>query len=100
MSSHSKLVYQYLKINKMCVTCGGKNDTDRVRCASCYDKYNRIRLKPNKVKVQMPKIYCNNCKKNVVKSNGLCDECYEDVVIPDFLKGKRYAKQRGLSRIY
>ena len=81
----------------MCVTCGGKNNTEWVRCSDCYDKYNRIRLKPQKIKVQMPKIYCSKCQKNIVKNNGLCDKCYGDVVIPSYLRGKRKCQTKKLT---
>ena len=101
MGKHNKVVYEYLKSHNRCVSCGRKTNGERVRCEVCYEKYNRKRLKkPSKVKVQIEKTYCSKCGENIVKHSGLCDECYGDVVIPEFLRGKRYAKQGGLSRIY
>lgn len=89
MSKHNKVIYQYFKINRMCVTCGRKTNGEKVRCDVCYEKYNRKRLKPRKEsKIKATTIYCNKCKKKVVKFNGLCDKCYEEVVIPNYLRGK------------
>lgn len=100
MGKHNKVVYQYLKSHNLCVTCGRKTNGEHVRCEVCYEKYNRKRLKPVIEKVQEKKTYCSKCGKNAVKSNGLCDECYEAVVIPEYIRGKAYAEKRSLSRVY
>lgn len=86
MSRHNKEIYEYLKNHKICVTCGRKTDGEKVRCDYCNDKYNRIaRMRARQIKIQESTIYCNKCKENIVKYNGLCDKCYEDVVIPKYL---------------
>ena len=90
------MVYQYLKINGMCVTCGRKTNGERVRCEVCYEKYNRKRLKPKEQKIKPLTIYCNKCKNNIVKHNGLCDKCYEEVVIPNYLRGNRKCQTKKL----
>ena len=101
MGRHNKVVYQYLKSHNMCVTCGRKTNGEHVRCDVCYEKYNRKRLKkPIKEKIQVEKIYCSKCGENIVKYSGLCDKCYGEVVIPEYLRGKADAKQGGLSRLH
>lgn len=90
MSKHNRVVYQFLKRNHICVACGEKTNGETVRCYKCNEKYNRNhRRRTKELKIQESLIYCNKCKKNVVKSNGLCDECYKEVVIPDFIKNRR-----------
>lgn len=87
MSRHNRVVYQFLKRNHICVACGEKTNGETVRCYKCNQKYNRnARRKTKELKIQESKIYCNKCKKNVVKSNGLCDKCYKEVVIPEYLR--------------
>jgi predicted amidophosphoribosyltransferase len=87
MGKHNKVVYEYLKSHNLCVSCGRKTNWDKVRCASCSERYNRnARLKARQIRIQKSYIYCSKCGKNVVKSNGLCDECYGEVVIPEYLR--------------
>ena len=87
MSKHNKVVYEYLKSHKMCVSCGRKINGDKVRCRVCLDRYSAYaRRREKEIKIQESLIYCNKCKKNVVKFNGLCDKCYEEVVIPEYLR--------------
>lgn len=101
MGRHNKVVYEYLKSHNICVTCGRKTNGKHVRCDVCYEKYNRKRLKkPIKEKIQVEKIYCSKCGENIVKHSGLCDKCYGEVVIPEYLRGKANAEQRGLSRLH
>ena len=101
MGKHNKVIYQYLKAHKICVSCGRKTNGEKVRCDVCSEKYNRnARIRAREIKIQQLTIYCSKCGKNVVKSNGLCDECYGEVVIPEYLRGKAYAEQRSLSRVY
>lgn len=89
MSRHNKVVYQYLKAHNICVSCGRKTSGETVRCDVCREKYNRnARIRERQIKIQESLIYCNKCCKNTVKFNGLCDECYGAVVIPDFLRSK------------
>lgn len=89
MSRHNKVVYQYLKAHNMCVTCGNRTNGETVRCDVCSEKYNRnARIRAREIKIQQLTIYCSKCGKNAVKYNGLCDECYGEVVIPDFLRSK------------
>ena len=101
MGKHNKVIYQYLKAHKICVSCGRKTNGERIRCDECSDRYNaNARRRAREIKIQESLIYCNKCGKNVVKSNGLCDECYEAVVIPEYIRGKAYAEKRSLSRVY
>jgi predicted amidophosphoribosyltransferase len=100
MSKHNKVVYEYLKSHNMCVTCGRKTNGEHVRCEVCYEKYNRKRLKPFREKVQENKTYCSKCEKNTVKYSGLCDKCYGEVVIPEYLRGNSNAEKRSLSRVH
>ena len=101
MSKHNKVVYEYLKSHNMCVSCGRKTNWDKVRCSVCSDRYNAsARRKAKEIKIQESLIYCNKCKKNVVKSNGLCDKCYGEVVIPEYLRGNSNAEKRSLSRVH
>ena len=87
MGKHNKVVYEYLKAHKICVSCGRKTNGERIRCNLCSDKYNRnAREKAKRIKIQESLIYCSKCNKNVVKYNGLCDECYEEVVIPEYIR--------------
>ena len=101
MGKHNKVVYEYLKSHNLCVSCGRKTNWDKVRCNVCRNRYNaNARRKTRERKIQESLIYCNKCGKNVVKSNGLCDECYGEVVIPEYIRGKAYAEQRSLSRLH
>ena len=87
MGKHNKVVYQYLKEHNICVSCGRKNDGERVRCGVCSDKYNRnARIRARELKIQQLTVYCSKCKQNAVKYSGLCDECYGEVVIPEYLR--------------
>lgn len=87
MSKHNRVIYQYLKRNHICVACGEKTNGETVRCYKCNEKYNRnARRKTKELKLQESLIYCNKCKKNVVRFNGLCDKCYGEVVIPEYLR--------------
>lgn len=90
MSKHSKVVYEYLKSHNLCVSCGRKTNWDKVRRASCSDRYNRnSRVKAEEQrKIKQHKI-CYRCGSIMSQTDKLCDNCFDEVVIPDFIKNRR-----------
>lgn len=101
MGRHNKVVYEYLKSHNLCVSCGRKTNWDKVRCASCSERYNRnARVKAEEQrKIRLHKI-CYRCGSIISQTDKLCDKCYGEVVIPEYLRGKANAEQRGLSRLH
>lgn len=99
---YSRKRREEFKEKGLCISCGNplyKNST-----VYCYKhvlanrKNNRKRKKPIERKYR--KTHCSNGGENTVKNIGLHDKGYGEVVIPEYLRGKTYAKQRSLSRVH
>ena len=90
MSDYSKIAYEFYKRNKICTQCKKrKTDGTRVTCDRCY-KHNKTRnerIKKEKQKKIKQTYFCYKCG-DCLNKNGLCDKCYEVVVIPDFIKNR------------
>lgn len=92
MSDYSKIAYDFYKRNKICTWCGKrKTNGTRTICDRCSDlrKNNREKYKKAKRNRYIQKISaCYKCGSNLSSIKGLCDKCYGEVVIPEYLRGK------------
>lgn len=92
MSEYRRLAYEFYKRNHICTQCRKrKTDGTRVTCDRCHS-LNKMRNqkkreeKTKKEKPMRPLNTCYKCGEKVSSMNSLCDKCYGEVVIPEYLR--------------
>lgn len=80
-----------IKGETLCVSC-------RERARSYKTKYEK-KLKIKREMMRKGRT-CYQCGELLNGRKGLCDKCYKEVVIPDYIRSKKNATEERLPRLY
>lgn len=95
MSDYSKIVYEFYKKNKICTQCRKRKTNGKITlCDVCNSKMKLRNKKKRLEKIKNDKRerminHCYKCGIEMTVQNTLCDKCYGEVVIPDYIKNRR-----------
>lgn len=92
MSDYSRIAYEFYKNNKICTQCRKRKTSGRIIICDICDANNKLRNKKKQpenrkiVKRELSKKRCYRCGSEMTVQNTLCDKCYGEVVIPEYLR--------------
>lgn len=81
MRDYHKKIYEYRKTNNLCTICGGKRDTEKLKCNKCRtkEKENRQRKRKNNMTMSEKIKFgiCIRCNEPAIEGQKLCQRHYD-----------------------